>query len=368
MASAAPAPASAVPAGAAVPPASAGGAPTAPGTAPAAAAGPLSGAQKAAILMLLLGEEQAADLLRHLTPREVQTLGSAMFSVTDVRQEQVDAVLDEFIAVARAMTGVGLGAETYVREVFTRALGEDRAASVLARITPSESNQGIEVLQWMDARAIAELVGAEHPQIIAAVLSYLAPELAADVLEQLPEPIQPDVVLRIATLESIPPEAVVELERVLQKQFQASTSMRASMVGGVQTAARIMNFTRSASEQRIIRALFEADEEIGQAIQDKMLTFDHLRTLDDRSLSTLIRAIDGEVLTVALKGTDEKLRARMLAGMTQRARQVVENEMESLGPVRMSDVQEAQKQILAKARELAEAGTIVLAVRSDDFV
>jgi flagellar motor switch protein FliG len=344
---------------------------------PTAAAGPdlsapaqgkLSGAQKCAILMLLLGEEQAADVLRHLTPREVQTLGSAMFSVADVRQDQVDAVLDEFIGIARAMTGVGLGAEAYVRDVFTRALGEDRASSVLARITPSESNQGIEVLQWMDARAIAELVGAEHPQIIAAVLSYLAPELAADVLEQLAEAVQPDVILRIATLEAIPPEAVVELERVLQKQFQASTSMRASMVGGVRTAAKIMNFTRSASEQRIIRALFEADEDIGQAIQDNMLTFDHLRVLDDRSLQTLMRAIDGEVLVVALKGTDERLRGRMLAGMTARARQVVESEMESLGPVRMSDVQDAQKQILSKARELAEAGTIVLSVRSDDFV
>ena len=328
----------------------------------------LSGTQKCAILMLLLGEEEAADMLRHLTPREVQSLGSAMFSVADVSQIAVDGVLDEFITLAKGLTGVGLGAEGYVRAVFTRALGEDRAASVLSRITPSESQNGIEVLQWMDSRAIAELVAVEHPQIIAAVLSYLTPELAADVLELLPEALQSDVVLRVATLEAIPPEAVVELERVLQKQFQVSTSMRASMIGGVMAAAKIMNFTRSASEQRIVRALFEADEEIGQAIQDNMLTFDHLRSVDERSLQTLMRSVDSEILVVALKGTDERLRAKMLAGMTQRASQIVLSEMEALGPVRMSEVQEAQKQVLNKARQLADSGTIVLAVRSDDFV
>lgn len=328
----------------------------------------LSGAQKCAIVMLLLGEEQAADILRNLTPREVQGLGTAMFSVAEVSQDTVDLVLDEFIEEAKAMTGVGLGAEPYIRAVFTRALGQDRASSVLNRITPSDSQNGLEVLQWMDARAIADLIQAEHPQIIAAVLSYLPPELAADVLELVPEALQSDVVLRIATLDAIPPEAVVELERVLQKQFQATTSMRASMIGGIPAAAKIMNFTRSASEQRIIRALFEADEEIGQAIQDSMLTFDHLSAVDDRSLQTLVRAIEQEILVVALKGADERLRVRLLSGMTQRAAQTIVGEMEAMGPVRLSEVQEAQKQVLSKARALADAGTIVLTVRSDDFV
>lgn len=328
----------------------------------------LSGAQKCAIVMLLLGEEQAADILRNLTPREVQSLGTAMFSVAEVSQDAVDKVLDEFIEVARAITGVGLGAEPYIRAVFTRALGQDRASSVLNRITPSDSQNGLEVLQWMDARAISDLISAEHPQIIAAVLSYLAPELAGDVLELVPEGLQADVILRIATLDAIPPEAVVELERVLQKQFQVTTSMRASMIGGVPAAAKIMNFTRSASEQRIIRALFEANEEVGQAIQDSMLTFDHLQAVDDRSLQTLVRSIDSEILVVALKGADERLRARLLSGMTQRAAQTITGEMEAMGPVRLSEVQEAQKQVLNQARILADQGAIMLTVRSDDFV
>ncbi len=184
----------------------------------------LTGAQKCAILMLLFGEDQAADVLRHLTSRDVQGLGSAMFSVADVSQEMVGLVLDEFIQGARAQTGVGLGADGYVKSVFTKALGEDRAASVLARITPSDGGGGIEVLQWMDARAISDLVAAEHPQIIAAVLSFLAPELAGEVLELVPEDVQADVIMRVATLDSIPPEAIGELERVLQKQFHMWTA------------------------------------------------------------------------------------------------------------------------------------------------
>ncbi len=291
-----------------------------------------------------------------------------MFSVADVSQETVGGVLDEFITHARALTGVGLGADAFVRTVFTRALGEDRAAAVLARITSNESNQGIEVLQWMDARAIAELVAAEHPQIIAAVLGFLSPELAGEVLEHLPEARQSDVILRVALLESIPPDAIAELERVLQQQFSANHSLRTSMVGGVLVAAKIMNFTRSTTEQRVIRALLEEDEEIGQAIQANMLTFEHLHGVDDRSLQTLMRSIEGDVLVIALKGADERLRAKMLAGMTARAAQTIVSEMESLGPVRLSDVQEAQKQVLSKARALADAGTIVLAVRGDDFV
>jgi len=359
-----PAPAPAPPAAAVpAPPVQSGGPPV-----PANDTAKLTGVQKCAILMLLFGEDQAADVLRNLTPRDVQTLGQAMFSVADVSQDTVGEVLDEFIGHARALTGVGHGADAFVRTVFTRALGEGRAAAVLARITPTESNQGIEVLQWMDARAISDLVSGEHPQIIAAVLSFLSPELAGEVLELVPDARQADVIMRIAVLESIPPEAIGELERVLQQQFSATHSMRTSAVGGVQVAAKIMNFTRSTTEQRIVRTLFEIDEDIGQAIQNNMLTFEHLHGVDDKSLQTLMRSIESDVLVIALKGADERLRAKMLAGMTARAAQVVLGEMESLGPVRLSEVQDAQKQILTKARALAEAGTIMLAVRSDDFV
>lgn len=328
----------------------------------------LTGAQRCAILMLILGEEAAAEILSRLSPRDVQTLGQAMYSVANVSQADVSAVVDSFIVAARAQSGVGLGAGDFVREVFMRALGEDRAAAMLARITPAETTTKIEVLQWMDARAIAELLAGEHPQIIAAVLGFLAPEFAGEVLNTLPEACQPDVILRLASLEAIPPEALGELEKVLNQQFAASHAMGQSGVGGIDVAAKIMNFTSSATEQRIVRALFEQDEEIAQAIQAKMLTFEHLSGMDDKSLGTLVRAIDMPVLVVALKGADEALRTRMLGQMTSRAATQVTNEMAEMGPVRLLEVQEAQRAILNRARAMADEGTIILSVRGGDFV
>ncbi|MDT7935116.1 MAG: flagellar motor switch protein FliG [Sphingomonadaceae bacterium] len=337
-------------------------------SAPQTSLAQLTGEQKSAIILLLLGEEQAAALLGQLSPREVQAVGHAMFAVASVGQATVAQVLDEFVELARAATGVGLGAEPYIRSVLSRALGEDRAQGLLTRITPADREAGLDVLQWMDARAIAELVQGEHPQVIAAVLTCVAPELAGEVLELMPPGLQPDLIRRVATLEAIPPEGLAELERVLQRPpGGVAPAGAAGPQGGVLAAARIMNHARSASEQRILRALAEADPELGQAIQDNMLTFDQLRTLDDKSLGALVRAIEQDVLVLALKGADERLRARLLAGMTQRAAQTIEGEMETMGPVRLADVQEAQKSMLATARQLAEQGAIMLG-RSDDFV
>ena len=206
----------------------------------------LTGTQKSAILMMLLGEDEAAEILKNLSPREVQHLGGAMYSVQGVDQDTVNAVLDEFLNVIKQQTSLGLGAGNYIRNVLTKALGGDKAQSVLSRITPASSERPIEILDWMDARSIAELIIDEHPQIVALIVSYLDYGLAADVLGLLPHDLQPEVVRRIATLETVQPDAVRELERVMQQKFQANTTLRASQIGGVKAAAKIMNFTKTA--------------------------------------------------------------------------------------------------------------------------
>ena len=252
---------------------------------------------------------------------------------------------------------------------MTRALGEDKAESVLSRITPSSTERPIEILDWMDARSIAELILDEHPQIIALVISYLDFGLGADVLGQLPEEQQADVIARIATLQTVQPDALRELETVMQRKFKANTSLRASQVGGVNAAAKIMNFTKQAMEARIMNALKDDDEDLMIAIQESMFVFDNLIMSDDKSLQTLLRSVDTEDLVLALKGADEPLRDKLFSCMSSRAAANLQDEMEALGPVRLTEVQEAQKRIINVARRMSDEGSIVLAGRGgDDFV
>lgn len=326
----------------------------------------LTGTQKSAILMMLLGEDEAAEILKNLTPREVQHLGAAMYSVQGVDQETVNAVLDEFLTIIKQQTSLGLGAGNYIRNVLTKALGNDKAQSVLSRITPASSERPIEILDWMDARAISELILDEHPQIQALIVSYLDYGLAADVLTLLPQELQPEVVRRIATLETVQPDAIRELERVMQQKFKQNTTLRASQIGGVKAAAKIMNFTKTAMEQRIMKAIQKESKDLMQSIQDNMFVFDNLVLSDDRSLQTLLRSVDTEVLTLALKGADENLRAKLFGCMSSRAAANIKDEMEALGPVRLTEVQEAQKQIINVARKMSDDGTIVLAGRGGD--
>ena len=326
----------------------------------------LTGTQKSAILMMLLGEDEAAEILKNLSPREVQHLGGAMYSVQGVEQNTVNAVLDEFLAIIKQQTSLGLGAGNYIRNVLTKALGGDKAQSVLSRITPASSERPIEILDWMDARAISELILDEHPQIVALIISYLDYGLAADVLGLLPIELQPEVVRRIATLETVQPDAVRELERVMQQKFQANTTLRASQIGGVKAAAKIMNFTKTAMEQRIMKDIKKENKDLMQSIQDNMFVFDSLVISDERSLQTLLRAIDAELLVLALKGADEVLREKLFSCMSTRAAANIKDEMEALGPVRLTEVQEAQKQIIAVARKMSDDGTIVLAGRGGD--
>lgn len=322
--------------------------------------------EAAAILMLMFGEKTAAEVMRHLSPSEVKHLGAAMYAVEQVPEDLADTVLEDFLMRLAGETGLGYGTPGYVRAVMNEALGPDRAQSVISRISPSSTDRPIELLDWMDARAISELIADEHPQIMALVIACLDYAQGAEVLTALPDEVQHDVVRRIAQLSSVTPEALRDLEQVLQRKFKASTSSSASQIGGVRAAARIMNFTRSGTEARILRDIRKDDKDLMAAIQDNMFVFDNLGKSDDRSLQTLLRAIEPEQLVLALKGADEVLRERLLSCMSSRAGAGIRDEMEALGPVRLTDVQEAQKQIVAVARQMADAGTIVLAGRGGE--
>lgn len=329
----------------------------------------LTGTQKSAILMMLLGEDEASEIVRNLSPKEVQHLGTAMYSVQGLDQETVNSVLDEFLAIIKAQTSLGMGAGNYIRNVMNKALGEDKAQSVLSRISPSQTSKPIDILDWMDARSIAELIVDEHPQIIALIISYLDYGLGADVLGLLPTNLQPEVIRRIATLQTVGPDALAELEKVMQSKFKANTSLRAAKVGGVEAAARIMNFTKQAMELRIMKDIARDNKGLMQSIQESMFVFDNLILSDDRSLQTLLRATDAELLVLALKGADEPLREKLFGCMSKRAAANIQDEMEALGPVRLTEVQAAQKEIINVARKMSDEGTIVLAGRGgDDFV
>ena len=321
----------------------------------------LTGTQKSAILMMLLGEDGAAEILRNLSPKEAQSLGSAMYSVKGIDQETVNHVLNEFLSIVRQQTGLGFGSGNYIKNVFTKALGDDKAESVLTRITPSSSEKPIELLEWMDARSIAELISAEHTQIISLVLSYLEYDLAAEVLSLLPVELQPEIVTRIATLETVQPDALRNLQEVLQKKFKENSSVKATKIGGVEAAAKIMNFSDTAIEKKILETLKENDGDLLLAIQDRMFIFDNLILSDERALQTLLREIEEEVLALALKGSDEVLRDKLLSCMSKRAASNIKDEIEVMGPVRLSEVQEAQKTIVSVARKLSDEGKIVLA-------
>ena len=321
----------------------------------------LTGTQKSAILMMMLGEDHAASVLASLNPREVQHLGAAMYSVRGVDQKTVNAVLDDFIKNFWHQSGLGGKSETYIQNALIKALGSEKALSVLSRITPASRKRPIEILDWVSPPAIAEMIVDEHPQIIALVISNLERELAASTLALMPEGLHADIITRIAKLTTVQPNALKDLERVMQSKFKANTSARSSQFGGVKTAAEIMNFTPQAMGQRISSNIRKVDKEIMEAIQDNMFVFDNLADTDNRSLQTLLRGVETDLLVLALKGANQHLREALLSGVSSRAAQDIYDELEVLGPVRLSDVQEAQTKIISIARRMSEDGDIVLA-------
>ena len=328
----------------------------------------LSSTQRAAVLMLLLGEQQASEILRFMNPKEVQALGAAMVSVADLSQEAVNFVLDEFVLTLKKQTSLGLGTTDYVEKVFKRALGEDKAASVLGRILPGQGSRGLEILQWMDARSIADMIRGEHPQVIAIILSVLEYDVAADVLVFLPAGARSEIVQRIASLETVQPSAMSELEAIMKQQFSNNSSAKSSSFGGVKSAAKIMNFVKTDLESQIMGGLEQIDADLMIKIQDNMFTFDNLAGCDNRSIQTLSRNVEPDMLMIALKGANEETKEKFLSNMSSRARSMFIDDMEAKGPLRITDVEDAQKSIIRIARKLSDAGEMMLAGRGDDFV
>ncbi|KGM87763.1 flagellar motor switch protein FliG [Roseovarius mucosus DSM 17069] len=326
----------------------------------------LTPVQKAAILMMVFGEETAAQILRALSPSEVQVLGEAMFTVQGVDHDTVDAVLNEFLGLVSNQTGIGIGAGNYVRHVLDQALGAHKAQSVLSRIVPSNSERPIEILDWMDPSAVAELIQDEHPQIMALVIASLDYAQGAEVLKLLPPEAQPEIIRRIATLNTVQPEALRDLEEVMRAKFKANTTLRASQIGGVKAAARIMNFTRQDMEERIMKDIRKDDKTLSEDIQDNLFVFDYLIKSDERALQTVLREIESDILILALKGANPTLRDKLLGCVSARAAANIMDEMEAMGPVRLSQVQEAQKQVITVARRLSDEGKITLAGRGGE--
>ncbi len=326
----------------------------------------LSGAQRAAVLMLLLGEQQASEIVKFMNPQEVQTLGGAMVDVSDVSQEAVNAILDDFVSTIKKQSSLGLGNTDYVEKVFKRALGDDKAASVLGRIMPGQSSKGLEILQWMDARAIADMIKTEHPQVTAIILSVLDHQVAADVLNFLPDESRAEIIQRVASLETVQPSAMQELESIMKLQFSTNTSSKSSSFGGIKAAAQIMNSTKTALENSIMKGLEEIDADLMMRIQDNMFTFENLSAVDNKGIQVLMRAVDNNQLMIAMKGASEEVKARFFDNMSERARGMFKDEMDAKGLMRLSDVEEAQKQIMRSARKLSDSGELVLG--GGDFV
>tara|TARA_Y100001954_G_scaffold194336_1_gene209765 strand:+ start:1 stop:759 length:759 start_codon:yes stop_codon:yes gene_type:complete len=249
---------------------------------------------------------------------------------------------------------------------MSKALGQEKAQSVLSKITPQDAQKPIDILQWMDAKSISELINDEHPQIIAVILSYLESAVASDVLSQLDPKIQPDIIYRLSTLENIQPEALKELESVMEKKFNSNASLRATQAGGIRAAANVMNYLKSNVEASVMKELTKKDKDVAKEIQENMFDFENLAGIDDKSMQFLIRSLDNELIVVALKGADDLLSEKFFASMSQRAAANIKDEMEALGPMRLTDVQEAQKQVIAVARQLADEGQIVLSGRGGD--
>lgn len=331
--------------------------------------GKLAGSERAAILMMALGEEVATAIMKHMGPKEVQKIGEAMATTTNVSRDQVEDVVSNFAETFGSQTAIGVGAEDYLRKILVNSLGEDKAAGLIDRILLGRSSKGLEALKWMEPRSIAEVVRLEHPQIIAIVLSYLDADQAAEVLSLLPENMRPDILMRIASLDGIQPSALQELDEILEKQFSGSSgNLKSSSVGGTKTAANILNFVESALEGAIIDKIKEADTELGQKIEDLMFVFDNLADVDDRSIQALLREVSSDTLIIALKGSDDAVKEKVLRNMSKRAAEMLRDDLEARGPVRLSEVESAQKEILSIARRMAESGDISLGGGGDEFV
>lgn len=322
--------------------------------------GKLDGVEKAAILLLSLSEEDAAQILKHLEPKQVQKVGMAMAQIEDLNQSKISAVHRLFIEQIQNFSTIGFQSEDFIRRALTAALGEEKASNLIDQIILGGGAKGLDSLKWMDSKQVANIIRNEHPQIQTIVLSYLEPEQSAEILSQFPEKVRLDLTMRIANLEEVQPAALQELNEIMEKQFAGQAGAQAAKMGGLKAAADIMNYLDTNIEGQLMDSIREHDEEMAQQIQDLMFVFENLMDVDDRAIQAILREVQQDVLMKALKGADDNLKEKILKNMSKRAAEMLADDLEAMGPVRVSEVETAQKEILSTARRLADAGEIML--------
>jgi len=324
------------------------------------------GLEDAAILMMSLGEAEASEVFKHLSPKEVQKLGEAIAKTGSVTRDRVDDIVGKFTGIAASQSLLVSDSGDYVRSVLRRALGDDKAALLIDRILQGGDVSGIESLKWMDPQSVAELLRNEHPQIVAAILVHLDYDQAADVMKQLAERQRGEVMLRIATMEGIQPTALKDLNEVLYKVLAGGDKVRKASLGGIKTAAEMINLMGTAIETTVIESIRNHDPDLAQKIMDKMFVFDDVIKLDDKSIQMVLKEVASDTLIVALKGAQPELKEKFLANMSSRAAETLREDLESRGPMRLSEVEAQQKEILKTVRRLADEGTIVIGGGGDD--
>lgn len=320
----------------------------------------LDGLEKAAILLLSLSQEDAAQILKFMEPKQVQVLGAAMAAMDDMTQNKISAVHKHFIEEIQNYSTIGFKSEDFVRGALVAALGEDKAAHLLDQIMAGSGAKGLESLKWMDSKQVANIIRNEHPQIQTIVMSYLEPEQSAEILAQFPEKVRLDLLMRVANLEEVQPAALQELNEIMEKQFAGQAGAQAAKMGGLKSAANIMNYLDTNVEAQLMEAIREQDEEMSQQIQDLMFVFDNLIDVDDRGIQAILREVQQETLMRAIKGADDGLKDKITGNMSKRAADMLIDDIEAMGPVRLSEVETAQKEILSIARRLADSGEVVL--------
>jgi flagellar motor switch protein FliG len=324
-----------------------------------------AGIHKSAIFLLTLGADEAAEVMKFLEPKEVQKISTVMVALKNLTREEIAAVFEEFHQLANEKTPFGLDSDQYIREMLKKALGDDKAAGLIDRILHNSDTSGIESLKWMDSASIAELVSNEHPQIIATIMVHLEADQAASVLGLIAERLRNDVMMRIATLDSVQPVALHELNDVLTKLLSGNAVGKKSIKGGVRTAAEILNFIGSTQES-VLDSMRGHDAELAQKIMDEMFVFDDVMGIEDRGIQLILREVQSESLIVALKGASEELRDKILKNMSQRAAEMLREDLESKGPVKLSEVEAEQKEILKIVRRLSDEGQISIGGKGDE--
>jgi flagellar motor switch protein FliG len=322
--------------------------------------GELAGTQRAAILLMSLGEQDAANVLKQLDAREVQKLGIAMAELAEVSREQMTSVLQTFIGIADGKANIASGSQDYVRRVLTQAVGKQKTELLLERVSSGQTGQGIEALKWMDAKSVAQIISGEHPQIAAIVLSHLDAEQSAAVLPLLSEELRTEVLMRIAALNEVPQSALTELDQLVEKQANTAPPSPLRRIGGARTAANILNAMERDKSGEELGKIEKADTEMHQQIKDLLFVFDNLLDIDDRGIQALLREVGSDSLAVALRGAEPEVQEKILKNMSKRAAEILKDDMEARGPVKLTEVEAAQKDIVVIAQRLAEEGTISL--------